>query len=108
MLTTEKEAQKLWCSHALVSNYLFAIEQKDDAIDSVSRLAALVAGSQTHNRLVLNRDDELIPGNMIMPNVNTCIGSRCASWRWAKTESVEQCELGHEPVGYCGRAGRPE
>lgn len=33
-----------------------------------------------------------------------CIGSACAGgWRW----KVPQIE-GAEPVGYCGRAGKPE
>lgn len=37
--------------------------------------------------------------------VQSCVGSRCAMWRWAEPEPWQKFKL---RTGYCGLAGKPE
>jgi hypothetical protein len=92
MLVTESEARTLWCSHSRVANDLFAVEN----------------GSQpppAYNRIVVVLSDEKNPVETCGPETR-CIASRCMSWRYhPSSEGI--AEGGHDPVGYCGRAGVP-
>ena len=65
---------------------------------------------------ITNRGTQIIPGKTTREMACTCLGSKCAAWRWTLSqEEIDRIAQNGAPntasvmvpSGYCGLAGKP-
>lgn len=92
---TEKEAKERWCPFARVFHYKFSMECPE------------AVPVPAHNRIVINKEDDVDPVTACDYGNLKCIASGCMAWRWDEERGSHEVEAGRPPLGFCGLSGKP-